>query len=281
MSEKLEKTLMAIGFTVALVAILANLVWDYFGMNSPFWYNIPIGLIMTTYAYIHGRRYFGAFRINTLFVLTFVISFIMEHLGVSTGLPFGSYFYGDLHGPKVLGTVPVLIPFSWFMFLYPAVIISNELLDGWRPLKDLLEGRPGIVRTVIYALTDSIVLTSLDIIIDPVWVFRGAWTWTETGSIAPGQLFYGIPVLNYFGWLFTSFIIFIIFRSIFFGRESKAGKDTHYYLIVMNFIVAFIVGCIESWVLLKNTGVIFVSIMVHGLISLLFLSRFSHFLKKE
>ncbi len=71
-----------------------------------------------------GRPGLGLF-----FGLSFVISFIMEELGVRTGLIFGPYHYSDMLGPKV-SNVPVLIPLGWFMMIYPSWVVARAILRG-------------------------------------------------------------------------------------------------------------------------------------------------------
>ena len=56
----------------------------------------------------------------------------------------------------------------------------------------------------------------IDIILDPIAVNEKRWAWSQPGS------FYGIPILNFFGWfLNTAFILSIfIFVVIKFGKLS-------------------------------------------------------------
>jgi uncharacterized membrane protein len=46
------------------------------------------------------------------FLTAALVGFIMEALSVSTGIPFGRYFYTSALGPT-LGPVPVFIPLLW------------------------------------------------------------------------------------------------------------------------------------------------------------------------
>ncbi len=272
MNNQLEKRIIIIGFVVSFTGVVMNLFWEFInppGVPSPMIYNVVMGFIMTTFSYIHSRRYFGMLKTNVLFIGTAVISLIMEHYGVVTGEIYGAYHYGTTHGPKIFGTVPVIIPLSWFMFLYPAVLITNELLSGETSLVVFLKKGGNVLSILLYAAIDSIIMTALDILIDPIWTRKGAWFWTEVNQLRPEEVFYQIPVQNYFGWLITAFIIFAIFRSVFFlHRKAYAEKDTLYPLPVYNYIGIAVIGTIQAWFVLKNPGLIFVSVMTLGFISL-------------
>ncbi len=272
---------MLVFFWISLAAVILNLAWDFFGKTSPFYYNIAIGTIMAGYCVLHGTRYFGPFRTGALFAITAIVSFCMEFAGVKTGLIYGEYHYGTVLGPKILDTVPFLIPLSWFFFLYPCVILTNEILDGSKTLHRLLGGGASVPATLVYAAVDSIALTAMDILVDPIWVSRGTWTWTGLGSLPPERIFYGIPVQNFFGWLLTSFIIFALFRTIFFRQKKAfAGKDRAYFLAVISYCAGFVVGTIEAWTVLSNTGVMFVAVMTLGLFCLVGIYRMLAFYRE-
>jgi uncharacterized membrane protein len=277
MNEKIEIKIIKIGFVISFLAIWMNLFWDYvnkLGEPSPMLYNIIIGAIMSGFAYMHSKRYFGLLKTNVLFISAAVISLILEHIGVKTGMIYGEYHYGTIIGPKLFGTVPILIPLAWFFFLYPSVIISNEILSGKRSLVAFIKKGGSVFQIVIFAAFDSIIMTALDLLLDPIWTTRGSWFWTGLDKLSPGKILYNIPVQNYFGWLLTTFIIFLVFRTLFFlKKDSFEEKDKLYYLPIYNFAALFIVWTIEAWTIIKNPGVILISIMTLGFISIMALYK--------
>jgi uncharacterized membrane protein len=285
MDKQIEKKLIISGFIISFIAVLMNLVWDFIlpgGVASPIVYNVIMGCFMTAFAYIHSKRYLGLFKTNTLFIATAVISLTMEYFGVVTSNIYGEYHYGTIYGPKLFETVPYIIPISWFLFLYPAVIITNEILPKEKSIVSLVKKGSGVVQIIIFAAFDSLVMTALDLLIDPVWTSRGSWFWTGLDKLRPEEILYKIPIQNYFGWLMTTFLIFIIFRTVFFmKKDTYEEKDNIYFLPVFNYIAIFIVGSIEAWILLKSQGVIFVAVMTLGLISLIMTYKMYEFYKKE
>ena len=51
------------------------------------------------------------------FSASYLLSFIIEIIGVHTGIPFGEYSYSHILGPEIL-SVPVAVPFLWSSLLY-------------------------------------------------------------------------------------------------------------------------------------------------------------------
>ena len=283
-SKEIEKKILLIAFFLTFCAILMNIVWDI--INEPHeaphvFYNMIMGVIATGFAYIHSKRYFGLIKTNVLFFATTIISFLMEHFGVETGAIYGQYHYGTIYGPKLFDTVPIIIPLSWFLFLYPAVIISNEILSGSKSLVSFIQKGGGAVQIIVFAAFDSIVMTALDILIDPICTTRGSWFWTGLDALRPEEIFYKIPVQNYFGWLVTTFLIFAVYRTVFFLKKNTyEEKDKLYFLPIYNYVGIFVIGTIEAWIVIKSPGIIFVSIMTLGLISIMALYKNYLFYKK-
>ncbi len=270
----MEKRLVLAGFILFFIATWMNLVLDAAGITSPAWYNVAMGLLFTITTIIHGARYFGRFRTGVLVIVTAVISFVMEFAGVKTGMIYGEYYYGSGLGPKILDTVPFIIPLSWFMFMYISMIMTNVILSGKGSLAEFLKRKAGAVEIFVYAFVDSVAMTALDIIIDPICAHKGAWVWTGLRQLPPERVLFNIPVQNFFGWFVTTMIIFTLFRAAFFLRKDVySDKDGIYYLPVFNYAAIFAVGTIMSWTVIQNTGVIFVSIMTLGTISVTGLYR--------
>jgi putative membrane protein len=247
-------------FAIVLLSIYLNLVWDAAGMISPVYYNTVMGTIFTCFALLHGNTYMGRKSIVVLAVLAFVISFIMEYAGVKTGFIYGEYHYGTVLGPKAFDTVPWLIPLSWFMFMYVSTVTVDAAFGG---------RYMGWAVPLLFAVLDSIAMTALDVLIDPLWVKRGTWMWTAIQSLPAGSVFYGIPVQNYFGWLLTTIIIFIPYRIVLFRNSTdSAVRDLDFFLPCLIYASITGVGCIESWTVLSNTGVLFVALMTGGVFSI-------------
>jgi putative membrane protein len=69
-------------------------------------------------------RWRGALAV--LFIL--LISWAIEHIGVTTGFPFGGYHYTDTLNLKVFGVVPLAVPFAWLMVVPAALGIAEYVI---------------------------------------------------------------------------------------------------------------------------------------------------------
>lgn len=114
------------------------------------------------------------------------LGFAVEMAGVATGFPYGPFYYGDSLGPKVADLVPYLLPLSWAPLVLGAVTATVPA------------GKTSTRRRVIWVLSAAVLLTVVDGVLDPGATSLGFWVWPE------GGIYYGIPVTNYLGWLFSS-----------------------------------------------------------------------------
>lgn len=132
--------------------------------------------------------------------LILVISGIIEHIGVETGFPFGTYTYTEVLAPKVAGVVPLAIPFAWLMVVPAAMGITERVL-GARPQSTRLNGWAG---WRLIGVTASFALL-LDVTIEPVaFHIKHFWLWENGGG------YYGVPVSNFVAW----WVISALFATI-------------------------------------------------------------------
>ena len=157
--------------------------------------DIGFTLVFTAFSLSHAAVSLGGRRTAVFFGVTALVSWLFEFYGVSTRTVYGAYHYGDGLGVKV-GGVPALIPLAWFMMIYPSWHLAGILLGD-------LRGGPGVIlaaRSCIAAL----VMTMWDTVMDPAMASRGAWVWEQGGP------YFGVPFQNYFGWLATTFTVYLL-----------------------------------------------------------------------
>ena len=137
-----------------------------------------------------GARWLGAFG------AVYLVSLASELAGTTIGLPFGPYRYTDGLGLKWLGHVPVLIPLSWFFMALASYAIARE---RWPRDADR-------VRRAVFAAS---VLLSWDLALDPAMsLVTPYWLWGTAGP------YYGMPLLNLFGWFVTGVALMIVFATM-------------------------------------------------------------------
>ena len=150
-------------------------------------------------ALTHAAARLGWKRATALLVVGSAISLAAELTGTSTGLPFGPYSYTPLLGWRVAGLVPFPIPLSWFFMVYCSLAILGRILVA----------RDGLRTRLGWAALGGLVLTAWDVSMDPAMSFATAhWLWHTRG------FFYGMPLINWFGWWLTGSIVAFAMVSI-------------------------------------------------------------------
>ncbi len=156
--------------------------------------------VLLLFALLHAGYVLGWKRTLLFFILSATISWGFEQVGVATGLIYGRYYYSDQLGPK-LGLVPIIIPFIWFMMLYPSYCIANLIGNGRRlPQKETLS------QILLLSFVGAMTMTAWDLVVDPVFTELGFWVWVDGGP------YFGIPLHNFTGWLLTTFSIYLVYR---------------------------------------------------------------------
>jgi putative membrane protein len=193
---------------IYLIAVEAVSPW----LALPGLGNIGFTLVFVLFAVLHCARVNGWLRTGSFFAAAAVVSFALEETGVRTGLIYGPYHYSDMLGPK-LGHVPVLIPLAWFMMIYPSWVTARALLRGVNTL------RPAAIAAL--ALVAAMVMTAWDTVMDPGMAAAGNWVWEQGGP------YFGVPLRNYFGWLMTTFLVYLaagIIWRVTDGRVTESGS---------------------------------------------------------
>ncbi|MEP6764539.1 MAG: carotenoid biosynthesis protein [Gemmatimonadaceae bacterium] len=147
----------------------------------------------------------GARRALLVFLVSFVLSLSSELTGTSTGYPFGVYGYTTQLGYRIAGLVPFNIPTSWFYMLMASLAICGRLL----PATDDNRNRWW------WAFVGGFVLTAWDVSMDPAMVSTTHWVWhvpdlTSRSAFVQfigTPFFFGMPLTNWLGWLFTGIIV--------------------------------------------------------------------------
>ena len=156
-------------------------------------------------ALLHARGRLGTRRTLIVFSVAFAISLGAELLGTTTGYPFGPYSYTTQLGYLVGGRVPFNIPTSWFFMVYASLAICGRLLTP----------RDDSATRWRWAVVAAFVLTAWDVSMDPAMVATTHWLWhlpsLEGASVLRrvtlSNLFYGMPLTNWLGWLLTGTVV--------------------------------------------------------------------------
>ena len=151
-------------------------------------------------ALVHAAFAYGARRALILFVACNAIAFAMENLGAATGFPFGVYHFEVGADLPHVGLIPIIVGPLWFGAGYFSWVVASVLLDG----ADRQLDRP--FNLIALPLVAAFVMTQWDLVMDaPNATIARVWIWRDGGGV------FGVPLSNFVGWLFTSWLIFQAF----------------------------------------------------------------------
>ncbi|MSP13459.1 MAG: carotenoid biosynthesis protein [Chloroflexi bacterium] len=201
--------------TIALLA-LYTLLMGYFiigpvfsAPRMPLFLSIA-SLALFGFSLAHAILTLGSRRALLFFLLAFTVSLLFESVGVLTGWIYGPYHYTERLGVKIFGLVPLLIPIAWFMMIYPSYILVEYLADS-RPYR-------GWWWLIWLSGMSALAMTAWDLVMDPIMVGSAHWVWEVSGA------YFGIPIQNYIGWLLTTFVIYLAYRSLTEGQPLTPGQ---------------------------------------------------------
>jgi putative membrane protein len=144
-------------------------------------------------------RYLGPRRATLSLLAISILAYAIEAIGVTTGLPYGTFYYGDALGPRLVGIVPYLLPLSYAPLVVGAVAVA------WGTRLRLLH--------VVHA---TLLLVWIDAVLDPGAASLGFWVWPQ------GGVYYGVPLSNYAGWLLSGALATTLLLTT--GRWSETPR---------------------------------------------------------
>jgi putative membrane protein len=168
-----------------ILACVLSLAAAYFAVRYPNIQGASVGSYVSTFlialpSAVALFRYLGPRRATLSLLALSILAFAIEAIGVATGFPYGTFYYGDTLGPKLAGLVPYLLPLSY------APLVVGAVAAAWGTRLRLLH--------VLYA---TLLLVWMDAVLDPGAASLDFWVWPEGGA------YYGVPLSNYFGWLLS------------------------------------------------------------------------------
>tara|TARA_B100000073_G_scaffold343278_1_gene347781 strand:- start:38 stop:865 length:828 start_codon:yes stop_codon:yes gene_type:complete len=157
-------------------------------------------LLGSIFFIIHGALVWSFFNIVIFLIITIIISLIYEIIGSKIGYVFGGkYHYNKDNTPGyIIFGIPVLIPIAWFGIIYMCINFCYYITNIRFPFEDSIN--------YVFIILTSFFVMLLDLVLDPLAVDEKRWSWELPG------VYYGIPILNFFGWLLVPLSILLIFH---------------------------------------------------------------------
>lgn len=179
-------------FALWLLTMIALPIAKYFWADLALIWGVFLGVIfqVSLVAAILYRAGGVTSTVRTI-GLVILLTWLAEAIGTATSWPFGAYNYTSRLQPQ-LAHVPLLIPLAWLMILPSAWAVAYQIVGRWSgPL---------------FVAVSALALTAWDLFLDPQMVAWGLWVWSEPGG------YFGIPWLNFMGWLLTAALITSVVR---------------------------------------------------------------------
>mmetsp|Transcript_6934 Transcript_6934/g.17501 ORF Transcript_6934/g.17501 Transcript_6934/m.17501 type:complete len:399 (+) Transcript_6934:45-1241(+) len=215
--QMLVKVCARVSLCLGVVYFVYGVVVSLFGIPEVIQsaaYLLPASLLLFT---IFHSFYTLGWRCFLAFVpLTLVLSWAFEELGANTVFPYGGLKYSSML-PGRIGSVPVEVPFSYLMVLYPALCLADLLLNGdcWKRHTQL-DASAWTVRGWLHdffrTVLTALLMCGWLVVADPTAVsWCGLWTYTGTESAGGSVLFFGVPAQVVVSWFFVFFVIIFIY----------------------------------------------------------------------
>ena len=163
----------------------------------------PMNLLISLGCLVLSMRFSAKLAMDM--ALVGILGFTVEWIGVHTGYLFGDYAYGENLGWKWLD-IPLIISINWIMLSFASIACVLHLtVPDW-----------------LKALLSALLMTGLDVLIEPVAIQSDFWSWNG-GTI---------PIFNYVYWFLVSFPVhyYLIRRKT--AQQNPVGIGLFLVLIV-------------------------------------------------
>lgn len=206
MKKKFSRISKVWGLGVIFISIFPNLAYAVsaesskasalFKMDLDIMAMVAAPLAVASLAVVtwHAAKMLGWKPALRMVGVSLAIVYVLEEIGVHTGIIFGRYYFTPLMGPKQ-DVIPIAIFCGWVTLIYMTWVVTNLLIDG-SPIPT--RHTPSMI--IFRALVGALVITTIDISADPIGVANGWWVWLDGGA------FYGVPIQNYVGWFIVAFL---------------------------------------------------------------------------
>jgi uncharacterized membrane protein len=143
---------------------------------------IPLAILLNVYLL---AAFHPSYQLKTLlvFLSIFLLGYLIEVIGVNTGIIFGHYQYGKGLGIKLFDT-PLLIGINWIFVTYTAYSIMLKIK----------------MKTTLLILLSPLLMVLYDAILEIIAPKIDMWSWEQNS----------VPIQNYLAW----YLIGLFFVSL-------------------------------------------------------------------
>lgn len=185
MKNRVLIAILIIFHSVGLVLFISNPASAEFS-----WFTILLSFVLVFLAESHPKK------MLIPFLLIFLGGFLIELIGIQTGILFGDYYYGSALGPKLFGT-PIIIGLNWLCIVVSSTSVISKL---------------SAIPLYLKALFSGLLAAALDWLIEPIAIDYHMWNWSSPT----------IPIWNYVCWFIFSWAFSLLYLN-FRPKENKTG----------------------------------------------------------
>ncbi len=214
--EKKEKKRILWGICLAITMMVFTIGVDPLNIKNPSF--LIYSLLSLILFFLHATWKLGFSRGLMLISLASLIGFAFEFLGLKYGILFGGHY--EYLGPGfelALGNVPLIVIFFWGLLIYVGYSVVNSFLL-WTKKRKPSKDQRNIMLLPLLVISDGLVVTFLDVFLDPLQVRVGNWIWVEGGP------YFGIPIGNFIGWFIVVALATGIFRTFEYFYPQKTPQ---------------------------------------------------------
>ncbi|MEN9935843.1 MAG: hypothetical protein RLZZ387_2422 [Chloroflexota bacterium] len=140
-----------------------------------------------------------------------LLAWTVEHVGETTGFPFGRYQYTEMLQPQLFGVVPVPITLAWLMAAFGSWQLSLAVLARTT--------HPSPARLPLLMVLTGALVVVLDLQIETVATFINPyWRWIDSGP------YYGVPTVNFVAWWGVGALMALVV-TVALGRQGPMIED--------------------------------------------------------
>ena len=221
----------------------------------------------------HAIATIGLKRALLAFITLMAVGFVAEGLGVNYGWVFGPYHYSnDVYG-HIWG-VPLLVPVSWILNMYPAFYLALFLLPSELMAKPKTFARKSTAILLI-SCVGAVFCTLWDLMADPVFVPLGTWVWHIPGNYAR-YIEGGIPFINFVGWIGSGIVANIILQIVLHSTPPEVhvrSRHLDIYAPMALYFAPFAFGMMMELIYMRSSDVILVGLLGMGNVLLLAMTK--------
>lgn len=176
----------------------------------------PLALLLSAGFLIWFHRPKFTLKMGGIFAFIFIFSFLIEAIGVKTGVIFGEYVYGRGLGIKLFET-PLMIGLNWLMLVYCTKIMAEKISEN----------------QVIRLFFAPLLMVFYDLILELAAPLLNMWSWAGDK----------IPVQNYISWYLLAFLFHLLLQKtgIKFSNQLAAPVFVIQFLFFVVLVCYFLI----------------------------------------